>query len=270
MLFLLSVAAWPAERAAYDATQIWVASGYLYHKSLGVSPQSWRHVDYSRWTLGPSTCQRLLQLPPPPSTVTDIRFFSQVSVPLMSRAGPSIRVSDHEFTHNPHLSFILEATSPHISAFSGVLLYFVSASSPPSVCSPISSHVTSSLPSLTPRVLLSVWNLGARTLQHWFFHSFLELCSELIGQCRKRLTLFKAHLWASVWVSFLSKGTNPAPVAQMEERSCHLLFNFFFSFARSNGLLSVPRLLCSVICLRVNRTGKPAFCFSLMFEISLV
>lgn len=76
-----------------------------------------------------------------------------VRVTLMSHAGPSIRVSDHEFTHNPHFSFILEATSHHISAFSGVLLYFVSASSPRSVCSPISSHVTSSLPSLSPRVL---------------------------------------------------------------------------------------------------------------------
>lgn len=51
---LLSVAAWPAERAAYGATQIWVASGYLHHKSLGVPPQSWRHVDHSWWTLGPA------------------------------------------------------------------------------------------------------------------------------------------------------------------------------------------------------------------------
>lgn len=80
-------------------------------------------------------------------------FCPGVRVTLMSHAGPSIRVSDHEFTHNPYLSFILEATSPHISAFSGVLLYFVSGSSPCSVCSPISSHVTSSLPPLSPRVL---------------------------------------------------------------------------------------------------------------------
>lgn len=50
---LLSVAAWTAERTAYGATQVWVASGYLHHKSLGVPPQSWRHVDHPRWTLSP-------------------------------------------------------------------------------------------------------------------------------------------------------------------------------------------------------------------------
>lgn len=70
----LSVAAWPAERAAYGATQIWVASGYLHHKSLGVPPQSWRHVDHPRWTLGPATCRLLVQLPLLPSTAMDILF----------------------------------------------------------------------------------------------------------------------------------------------------------------------------------------------------
>lgn len=113
-------------------------------------------------------------------------FWPQVSVPLMSRWAFHPCFRPWVFTHNPHLSFILEATSPHISAFSGVLLYFVGASSPRSVCSFISSHATSSFPSLnTPVCLLSVWNLGAWTPQHWFFHSFLELCSEVIGQCRK-------------------------------------------------------------------------------------
>lgn len=76
---LLSVAAWPAERAAYGATQIWVASGYLHHKSLGVPPQSWRHVDHSRWTLGPASCQLMVQLPLLPPTAMDI-LFAQVPV----------------------------------------------------------------------------------------------------------------------------------------------------------------------------------------------
>lgn len=93
---------------------------------------------------------------------------------LMSHAGPSIHVSDHKFTHNPHMSFILGATSPHISAFSGVLLYFVSASSPRSVCSLMSLLPN---PPCHPVCSLSVWNLGARTPQHWVFHSFLEMCS---------------------------------------------------------------------------------------------
>lgn len=101
-----------------------------------------------------------------------------VRVTLMSHAGPSIRVSDHEFTHNPHLSFILEATSHHISAFSGVLLYFVSASSPRSVCSPISFSMSLlPYPPCHPVCSPSVWNLGARTPQHWFLRSFLELSS---------------------------------------------------------------------------------------------
>lgn len=72
--YLSSVAAWPAERAAYGATQIWVASGYLHHKSLGVPPQSWRHVDHPRWTLGPATCRLLVQLLLLPSTAMDIVF----------------------------------------------------------------------------------------------------------------------------------------------------------------------------------------------------
>lgn len=70
----LTVAAWPAERAAYGATQIWVASGYLHHKSLGVPPQSWRHVDHPWWTLGPATCRLFVQLPLLPSTAMDILF----------------------------------------------------------------------------------------------------------------------------------------------------------------------------------------------------
>lgn len=90
-------------------------------------------------------------------------FCPGVRVTLMSHAGPSIRVSDHEFTHNPHLSFILEATSLHICAFSGVLLYFVDP-----------RHVQCVLPFLPMSLLLyppchplcslSVWNLDSSTL----------------------------------------------------------------------------------------------------------
>lgn len=58
------------------------------------------------------------------------------------------------------------------------------------------------------------------------------------------MTLFKSHLLVSVWVSFLSKGTKPDPIVQMKESSCHFLL------LDLNGLLSVPRLLCSVLFAR--------------------
>lgn len=72
-----TVAAWAAERATHDATQIGVASGYLHHKSLGVPPQSWRHVDHPRWTLGPTICWLLVQLTLLHSTAMDI-FYARV------------------------------------------------------------------------------------------------------------------------------------------------------------------------------------------------
>lgn len=87
-------------------------------------------------------------------------FCPGVKGTLMSHTGSSICVSGYVFTHNLRLSLILEATSPHISAFSGVLLYFVSASSPRSVCSPTSLLP---YPPCHPVCSLSVWNLGAWT-----------------------------------------------------------------------------------------------------------
>lgn len=80
-------------------------------------------------------------------------FCPRVRVTLITHTGPSIHISYHDFTLNPHLSVILEARLPQISAFSGVWLDFASASSLRSACSPVSSHLISSFPSLSPRAL---------------------------------------------------------------------------------------------------------------------
>lgn len=152
-LSLLSVAAWPAERAADDATQVWVASGYLHHKSLGVPPQSWRHVDYSRWTLGPSTCQRPLQLPSPPSTLPDIHFGSRCHFHWRA-AGPSIRVSDHEFLPTILICPSFLKPPPHIFLLSQVF-YFILWVHPHHVqcVHPLLSTPLLPSPPWTPRVL---------------------------------------------------------------------------------------------------------------------
>lgn len=80
-------------------------------------------------------------------------FCPRVRVTLITHTGPSIHISYHEFTHNLHLSFILEARLLQISAFSGVLLDFVSASSLRSACSPVSFHLISSFPSPSTHAL---------------------------------------------------------------------------------------------------------------------
>lgn len=78
----------------------------------------------------------------------------------------------------------------------------------------------------------------------------------MIGQCRKRLTM-KAHLLASVWVSFLLKGSNPEPVAQIKERSCFLSSSFFF-LARSMDSCQCQD--CCVHCFMFVRESNRGTC----------
>lgn len=85
----------------------------------------------------------------------------------------------------------------------------------------------------------------------------------MIGQCRKWLTL-KAHLLASLWGFFLSKGSNPEPVAQIKEWSSPVVcWVFFFGFFWPDlwTLVSAKTVVFTVLCLCENRTGETCLLF---------
>lgn len=104
-------------------------------------------------------------------------FCPRVRVTLITHTGPSIHISYHDFTLNPHLSVILEAR-PHRFLLSQVFDLILRVH-PHYVLRVLPFLPTSFLPfpPCLPVHSLSVWNLGAWTPQHWFFHSTLELCS---------------------------------------------------------------------------------------------
>ena len=251
---LLSVAAWPAERAAYGATQIWVASGYLHHKSLGVPPQSWRHVDHPRWTLGPATCR--LFGPTAPSTLDSHGHLLCPGAGVYT-GDPSWALhpsSYYEFTQNPQFSFIPAApvqnpVSTSLRFLLSQVLLFIWRRAGVCLCvfrplatfnlsPPLSVPLTFLSPS-TP--LCAHCKCGTSEYGHRDAGSFIPSCKHVhnglnIGTDWLTVT----RLLVSAWFSFLSKGTKSEPVGQMKKTrlSRHplcvcFIFVFFFLFAHS-------------------------------------
>lgn len=150
---------------------------------------------------------------------------------LMSHAGPSIHVSDHKFTRNPHMSFILGATSPHISAFSGVLLYFVSASSPRSVCV-LSCHFFLTLPvTLCAHCQCGIWEHGL--LNTGSFIPSWKCVLNWLDNVGYDWHCLRLICWCLFGFLFCQREQNLTPIVQMKESSCHSVVQFLFSFARS-------------------------------------
>ena len=120
-----------------------------------------------------------------------------------------------------------------------------------------------------------MWNLGVRTPQRWFLHSFLQACSQWIEH---RNWLIHCHSFLGLCLVFFAVKGNKIGTRWSDEKDktfplsvvCVLFFFFFFFLLNLHGhLVSANTVVffMFISCLYLwLLTGTPAFCFSLVFE----